>query len=530
MSPFVVVVSRRFGFFAALTFALCSPVFAATPPDRVPGFEGGAELQGRGVRYSSPVIAEIDGNTANGKEIAVSTPDGVLNVLKSDGTLLWTARLPNAGCTATFSGNKAYGAPAVGALYGDGVPYVVAPYGGLGARPCDGGVVAFVGSTGAVKWRFSTQAWAKRNKYGSIMFGVFGTPALADVDGNGRLEIGFGSYDRNVYLLESNGRVRWFYNAADTVWGSPTFANVDSDSNLEMIIATDISRNDRLVPATKNGGFVYAFKTKRLSSSSKRLGFRNPKAYVWMTYLEQALYSSPAVGDVLPDNPGDEVVIQSGCYFRRSSGRHFGDWIKVLDVATGRILKTLPTIACSPSSPSLADVDGDGQLEIVATTSGSTNIGGDGVSRLSAWKADNPTPLWSMTPLGTSRNDAGGGHFLSPVVADLDGNGSLEVAVSNNGGVAIVAGATGEQLSCPTSSCTGLGSFGQGGVTNNTPAIGDVNDDGKLDLVAAGGSSTTGKVYAWTNFDQGLGSSAGSATPYSAPWPMWRKNAQRSAR
>ncbi len=504
--------------------------FAATTPETLPGFEGGAELVGRGVRYSSPVIAEIDGNVENGKEIAVSTPDGILNVMKSDGTLLWSARMPNADCASASSSNKAYGAPAVGALFGDGVPYVVAPFGGLGARKCDGGVIAYRGSDGTVKWTFSAQAWAKKNNYGSRLFGVFSTPALADVDGNGKLEIGFGGYDRNVYLLEAGGAVRWFYNAADTIWGSPTFANVDSDSNLEMILATDISKNDFIVPKTKNGGFVYAFKTKRLRSKSKRLSFRNPKAFVWKTYLEQSLYSSPVVADVLPSNSGLEVVIESGCYFRKPSGRHYGDWIKVLDLKTGKILKTLKTIACSPSSPSVADIDGDGQLEIIATTSGSTNIGGDGFSRVSAWKADNPEPIWSVVPYGSNRNDSGGGHFLSPVVADLDGNGSLEVVVSNNGGVVILAAATGDQLSCPNSECEGLGPFSQGGATNNTPAIGDVNNDGVLDLVAAGGSSTTGKIYAWTEFALGLGSDAGTGEAYATPWAMWRKNAERTAR
>lgn len=504
--------------------------YAATTPGKLPGFEGGAELVGRGVRYSSPVIAEIDGDTEDGKEIAVSTPDGILNVMKSDGTLLWSARLPNADCSEASSSNKAYGAPAVGALFGDGVQYVVAPYGGLGSRSCDGGVIAYRGSDGAVKWKFSTQAWAKKNKYGSSMFGVFGTPALADVDGNGKLEIGFGSFDRNVYLLEANGSVRWFYNAADTVWGSPTFANVDSDSNLEMIIATDISKNDRLVPPTKNGGFLYAFKTKKLPTRSKRLGFRNPKAFVWMTYLDQSLYSSPVVADVLPSNPGDEVVIESGCYFKRPSGKQYGDWIKVLDLKTGKVLKTLNAIACSPSSPSVADIDGDGQLEIVATTSGAKGLGGDGFSRVSAWKADNPDPIWSVVPYGTSSNDANGGHFLSPVIADLDGNGSLEVAVSNNGGVAILAAATGEQLSCPNSSCSGMGPFSQGAATNNTPAIGDVNNDGKLDLVAAGGSAATGKIYAWTNFSDSLGSDPGPDAANLTPWAMWRKNPARAAR
>ena len=154
----------------------------------------GVVLSGGDVQFSSPVVADIDGDPSNGLEAAVESADGTINVVKANGQPLWSASLPNRRCTAARNNNRAYSSPAVGILYGDGVPYVIAGYGGLGARACDGGVIAYRGSDGAEKWRFSTKKFARKAKFGASMHGVFGSPAVADVDGDGKLEVGFGSF------------------------------------------------------------------------------------------------------------------------------------------------------------------------------------------------------------------------------------------------------------------------------------------------------------------------------------------------
>ena len=59
----------------------------------------------------------------------------------------------------------------------------------------------------------------------------------------------------------------------------------------------------------------------------------------------------------------------------------------------------------------------------------------------------------------------------------------------------------------------------------STPAVGDINLDGVLDVVAAGGHVSTGgrgMLYGWTNLSRAVTSEVGLQPPYSVPWPMYR--------
>ena len=542
--------SRRERRFIAIGYALLNALALFTPnafaetdvnPVPIPGWthettlsrdspqKHGIILPGNVVGYSSPVIAEIDGDPGNGKEVAVASSNGTVTVIGADGSVRWSKSVPSSGCDSS-STNRLHSSPAVGTLFGDGVPYVVVGYGALISKTCDGGVVAFRGVDGAQRWNFSIKRFSKQQRYGTRSYAVFSSPALADVDGDGTMEIGFGSFDRNVFLLNANGKPRFYYNAADTVWSSPAFANVDSDPKLEMIIGTDISANKALRPPTFDGGFLYAFKTAR--RKSKRISFRDTSAYVWQSHVNQVLYSSPVIADVLPDNPGQEVIIGSGCFFPQNSNAKRGAWVKVFDLRTGTELTTLNAPACFSSNPAVGDIDGDGLLEVVATVNGHTSIGGDGSGRLVAWKATNPEPLWSIVPRERGRNDDYLGFFMSPVIADVDGNGSLEIAISTGSSVGIYAGADGAALTCEATSCEDqpLTLFAWAKL-KSTPAIGDVNNDGILDIVAAGGhdfNGSSGMLYGWTNLSSELASAPGPHPAFSAPFPQYRGDAQHT--
>ena len=498
-----------------------SPSYALEP-EIVPGYENVA-LGGAGPGYSSPAIAEIDGNSANGKEVTVGVADGRVVALKSNGSLLWSVTLPSAGCAG---GTKVFSSPAVGALYGDGVPYVVIGYGNLESRACDGGVVAIRGSDGKVAWTFSIKSFAKKNRFFAFRNTVFSTPALADTDHDGKLEIGFGGFDRSVYLLNANGSVRWYYQAADTVWSSPAFADVDGDNRLEMIIGTDISQNLKLKPATPNGGFVYAMKTN--SRKGKLIRFQDPSAFVWRATFDQVIYSSPVVAELIPENPGLEVVIGSGCFFPQNSNDKNGKWFKVLSLKTGAELRTLEVPACSASSAAIADLDSDGLNEVVVTASGATNIGGDGDSKVIAFNPRSNTKLWEIVPAPGGNSDNMGGHFNSPIIADLDGNGTSEVIANNSRGVVVIAGVSGEVLSCQNRSCSNEVEMITNDVLRNTPAVDDINGDGEMDLVVASKGSGGAKLFAWTSFNGLIGSPQKSGNQ-TLGWPMARGDATRRA-
>lgn len=230
-------------------------------------------LSGRGIGYSAPAVADLDGNPSNGLEI-VRGADGTIYALRADGTEIWSVKVPGGDCPDSPQKDKLYSSPVVGNLRGDGVPYVVVGYGGFKSAKCDGGIAAYRGSDGTRFWNFSIKDFAEEKGFFAYRTMVFSTPALADVNGDGTLEVGFGAFDRNVYLLNSDGTLRWYYHAADTVWSSPVFANVDSDSNLEMIIGTDITKNGALDPPTQDGGFLYAFDTQSIAGGFVPFGTR----------------------------------------------------------------------------------------------------------------------------------------------------------------------------------------------------------------------------------------------------------------
>jgi hypothetical protein len=490
----------------------------------------GMLIDGATITYSSPAVAELDGNQANGLEVAIASEDGFVYVYLANGELLWQEQVPSARCGNPGRGNKTLSTPAIGDLDGDGIASIVIGHGGISSRGCDGGVVAFRADNGSIEWQFSTKQFSESEQFGTRSYTVFSTPALADTDGDGKMEIGFGSFDRNVYLLEYDGSVRWYYNAADTIWSSGAFADINNDGRLEFIIGTDITANRALRPITKNGGYVYAFKTEK--RRQKRIGFRDSSAYFWQQTFDQVIFSSPVVADVVAENPGNEVIIASGCYFPENTNNKNGKWIKVLSARSGAVLRTLPVAACSPSSVAVGDIDEDGTLEIVASINGHRAVGGSGRSTLVAFKPQTSTLLWSIIPRERGGNDSYGGHFSSPIIADLDRNGSLEVAVANRAAVGIYSGMAGAALTCQEKDCTNDSLIAYTASTlRGTPTIADINQDGTYELVVGAGNSSVrgrGFLYSWTDFDGFLGSASGNGQPGALPWSTARGSPSRN--
>ena len=505
----------------------------------------GIQLSGEPIIRSSPTIAEIDGNTGNKNEVAVGGQDGRLYVYGADGTKRWEKTIPglDPSCVPADQrgGNPLIAAaPAVGYIDGDGVPEVVIGYGSgaRGSDNCAGGVAAFNGADGTLKWNFTLRdkPW---NATGEDVFGVWSSPALADTDGDGKLEIAFGGFDRNFYLLNYDGSIRWYYHTADTVWSSPFFMNVDTDPELEVVFGTDISANPVLIPPTPDGGFVQAFDTAPRNPS--RIEFQQTALtsppWVWRTTFDQVIYSSPAAGELLETNPGLEIAVGAGCYFPTVGASKRGRWVKILSASTGQVLQTLNAPECVNSSPALGDIDEDGKLEIVVNV-GSQLDNGIEQSQIIAWDPENPAPKWAKTPIsanfGGSFNDASGGDLQSPVIADIDGNGSLEVLSANFWSIQVLEGKTGNFLTCQSSpGCGSMPALFAWGTVKATPAIGDVNLDGKLDVVMGGmhafDPSDRGHLYAWTGFAGVINSKPGTHSAYSAPWPQFHRNATHNA-
>lgn len=122
------------------------------------------------------------------------------------------------------------------------------------------------------------------------------------------------------------------------------------------------------------------------------------------------------------------------------------------------------------SSPVLGDLDGDGSLEII--------IGSDN-GKVYAWKADGtPLPGWPVSTGDSIRS--------SPALADLDGDSKLDVIVGSFDGKIYAWNFRGSLLpGWPVTT---------GSVIYSSPAIGDVDGDQSPEVVVG---SFDNKVYVW---------------------------------
>ncbi|WP_186464817.1 Ig-like domain-containing protein, partial [Azospirillum brasilense] len=135
------------------------------------------------------------------------------------------------------------------------------------------------------------------------------------------------------------------------------------------------------------------------------------------------------------------------------------------------------------AKPTLADIDGDGDLDLLAG-----NAGGDIVVYRNNGTAGAPSfTLVGTNPFGLS--NAGG--FASPSLADIDGDGDLDALIGNADGNTLFYRNVGT-AAAPTFALESTNPFGLGDVGSNaTPIFVDIDGDGDLDALIGNDSGNT---------------------------------------
>ena len=198
-------------------------------------------------RSSSPVIADIDADGEN--EIVFGHQDGRLRAYEGDGTLKWsTPAVPslNARCNAQTTASAIDSSPAVADIDEDGTPEIIIGVGSTWAEHQNGGVIVFDGKTGAKEWgtaigRDSGDIWESSPNLDGWCEGVFATPAIGDVDGDGHLDVVFAAWDFYIWAVDRFGTpLSGFpFNNDDTVWSSPALYDIDNDGDMEIFVGGD---------------------------------------------------------------------------------------------------------------------------------------------------------------------------------------------------------------------------------------------------------------------------------------------------
>lgn len=180
-----------------------------------------------------------------------------------------------------------------------------------------------------------------------------------------------------------------------------------------------------------------------------------------------------AVGDVDGDGDLDLLTANSGggtVSIRLNGGDALGSNTGLFsgnqEVAVGS----------NPTAVVLGDVDGDGDLDLLAVNTSSATVS----VRLNS----------GLGVFSGSQNVAVGNNPLGVAVGDMDGDGDLDLATANTASNTISVRLNGGDA---TGSNTGQFSGSQEVPVSSSPfglSLGDVDADGDLDLLAASGSST----------------------------------------
>ncbi|MHA2212288.1 MAG: outer membrane protein assembly factor BamB family protein [Candidatus Thorarchaeota archaeon] len=305
-------------------------------------------------------------------------------------------------------------------------------------------------STYILDWSYQTTAM------------VHCSPCVVDVDYDGDLEVIFGSYDNNLYCLDSLGNVEWSYSTSDAVWGSVCVADVDDDDGLEIIFG---SFDDSIYCLSASGikewsyltnGDIYV--TPSVADLDKDgtleilVGSNGNLFYCldhtgeleWSYSTDRWVRASPVIIDINNDDSLDVII-----------GSYDG-YLYCLDATGGLQWRFLSAINEGfASTPSIADVDGDDELEILVGSLDHYFYCLDAAGGLE-WRY--PTTHWFASSacvvdidqdndeeilVGTVDGqficfDGFGNvewnypvgnqvHWSSPSVTDVDGDGSLEV-------------------------------------------------------------------------------------------------------
>ncbi len=475
---------------------------AAAAPDPQTGFP--VALDGTRVRFSSVTLGDLDHDGL--PEIVVGTADGRVHAYTGAGVELWTYDTGDMGIEGKI---------AIADVDGDGDAEVVVGAGSA-FTPAAHGDLHVLSHTGALQCTFETLDTFPNEGWRD---GVFSSPAVADLltgDG-GQLEIAFGGFDRRVRVIEHDCDLVWETPVFDAVWSSPAIGDIDDDGQLDVVIGVD-SDLDSQSPEG-DGGLLYVY------NGSDGAVLAN-----FPIFIDEVIWSSPALGDLTGDGRL-EIVVGTGycwasptCHVRTHPG--VGEYVNAWD-HNGNALPGWPVPVATGThpfgSPALADLDNDGELEVIINSRTSPN---SPAGRVYALNADGSSvPGWPKQPnVPAGATTVHPSTEASPVVADLDGDGNLEVLLVSAFDL-VVWDKDGNQLSRqafpPEPDDLVLESSGP---MPSSPAVGDLDGDGDLEVVigsATDTSLTTGSLLAW---DFG-----GGVNQHALAWPMFRHSADNRA-
>jgi outer membrane protein assembly factor BamB len=351
----------------------------------------------------------------------------------------------------TYETRGEVGSPTLADVDGDGMLDII-------VISTDGFAYVLRGN-GTLMWSFMYKLRGRR----PINPGIFSSPVAVDLIDDGFSEVVIPSIEGLLYVLDKEGDVIWKYkvlratNRIAEIETTPVIADVNGDGNLDVVFAA-------------SDGNVYALDGEsgmELWHSDLRQYFK--KLWFFKSELRHGIniISSPAMGDINGDGLLEIVIAPRSMGNLRSK-------IFALRAYDGGLIWSYELEGFeTDSTPSLADLNGDGKIEVIIGSGESLDEGGD--KNLYVLSGEDGTLVWKY--------QAGGGLDSSPIITDVDSDGSSEIIIGSLADGSVYALKGDGSL---------LWKFRTRDQVYSTAAIADVDGDYKLEVIVG---STDHNLY-----------------------------------
>lgn len=292
------------------------------------------------------------------------------------------------------------------------------------------------------------------------------TPAVADIDGDGHVEIVVPRSGGGSLAIDHRGAVKWqSAYPGNAILGAASIADIDADGQPEIIFGNTVMNADGSLrwQGSGNNGSYFASGVVDLDLDGipeivvGASAYSNTGRLLWQDATINSRFV--AIGDFDAD-PNPEIVVVAG------------GAVYLLNHDGARVWGPVYIPGGGGGAPTIADMDGDGRPD----------IGVAGASRYAVFRADGSL-LWSSVTADYSSAQTGSSVF------DFDGDGQAEVVYADERTLWVYEGRTGKVLfSKPNSS----------GTLFELPVIADVDADGHADIVLCTND------YAWGSNGSGI--------------------------
>jgi hypothetical protein len=338
----------------------------------------------------------------------------------------------------------------------------------------------------------------------------FSSPAIADTTGDSVPEIVVASMDGQVEAFRSTDRTRiWSRDLGTTaIQSSPVISELSGDNKPDVVVGTMDGRvvilngaNGAVIRTFRQGAPLHCpagqdcrpdgfFATPAVADINGDgikdiiapnydhtvYAWSKTGKLLWRSYLEDTLWSSPVVADI--DRNGSPEIILGGDIWAGNPLRKPAGGLTWILKNNGQTYPGYPKSTPGQtvwSSPAVADINGDGYKDVIVGTGANwPEPAGRSVNAFTA-KTGGNLPGWPVA--------VDGRVVASPAVGDVNGDGKLDVTFASDGGWVYAYTHTGRRIwrAC---NATTAAQCKNGYSTKSGTVIADVDADGSQEVIS----------------------------------------------